>query len=233
MAIVTVVPFTAPKMASALPQPASQIVSTVPRESALRGVIATYEVQDGDSLSGIADLLAVDVDTLRVLNDIPNVDSIKIGQVLYVPDVPTRPVRYGAPVPKPRPQGMPDFVWPAVGPITTRFGVPGSDWIGGYHMGLDIGAPNYSPIIAAADGTVEFAGMDTQHGYGNNVLIAHHDGYETLYAHMSRIEAQVGQIVHQGDLVGYVGMTGFTTGPHLHFELRLNGTKIDPEPWLP
>jgi murein DD-endopeptidase MepM/ murein hydrolase activator NlpD len=75
--------------------------------------------------------------------------------------------------------------------------------------------------------------MDTQHGYGNNVLVAHQNGYETLYAHMSRIEAQAGQTVHQGDLIGYVGMTGYTTGPHLHFELRLNGTKIDPEPWLP
>jgi murein DD-endopeptidase MepM/ murein hydrolase activator NlpD len=215
------------------PQAATEIVSAVPRQSASRGIITTYEVQDGDSLSGIADLLAVDVETLRNLNDIADVDSIKVGQILDVPDLPTKPVRYGAPIPKPRPEGMPEFVWPAVGPITTRFGVPGSDWIGGFHMGLDIGAPAGSPIIAAADGTVEWSGIDTVHGYGNIVLIFHHGGYETLYAHMSRIEAQAGQAVRQRDLIGYVGATGFTTGPHLHFEVRLNGTKIDPEPWLP
>jgi murein DD-endopeptidase MepM/ murein hydrolase activator NlpD len=214
-------------------QTAAAIVSEVPQESASRGLVETYEVQNGDSLSGIADLLSVDVETLQALNDIPDPNAIKAGQVLVVPDVPTRPVRFGAPIAKPRPSGMPELVWPAIGPITTRFGVPGSDWIGGYHMGLDIGAPAGAPIIAASDGLVEWAGLDTVHGYGNYVLLFHHDGYETLYAHMSRIEAQAGQSVHQGDLIGYVGATGFTTGPHLHFELRLNGTKIDPEPWLP
>src|SRR5690348_926348 len=72
-------------------QAASQIVSVVPRASASRGIIATYQVQDGDSLSGIADLLAVDVETLRNLNDIADVNSIKVGQILDVPDLPTQP----------------------------------------------------------------------------------------------------------------------------------------------
>lgn len=219
---------------SAGSQVAPQIVSALPRASEARGVVATYAVQDGDSLSGIAELLAVDVDTLQSLNDLPDPNSLKIGMVLVVPDLPTRTVRFGAPVAKPKTDvNAPAFVWPAVGPITTRFGVPGSDWIGGYHMGLDIGAPSGSPIVAAADGVVEFAGVDHAHGYGNNVLIYHHDGYETLYAHMSRIEAESGQGVHQGDVIGYVGMTGYANGPHLHFEVRLHENKIDPEPFLP
>jgi murein DD-endopeptidase MepM/ murein hydrolase activator NlpD len=185
-------------------------------------------------LSGIAEMLAVDVDTLRDLNDLVDVNSIRAGVVLAVPDQPTQPVRFGAPVVKAKVnENAPSFVWPAVGPITTKFGVPGSDWIGGYHMGLDIGAPSGSPIVAAADGVVEFAGFDNTHGYGNNVLIYHHDGYETLYAHMSRVEAESGEGVHQGDVIGYVGQTGFAIGPHLHFEVRLHETKIDPEPLLP
>src|SRR5579859_5741081 len=151
-----------------------------------------------------------------------------------VPDVPTRPTHFGsAPVKQSSDPNAPSFVWPAVGPITTKFGVPGSDWIGGFHMGLDIGAPAGSPIVAAADGLVVYAERDHLHGYGNYVLIDHGHGYATLYAHMSQIVARAGDDPHQGDLIGYVGDTGFAFGPHLHFEVRLNEQKIDPEPFLP
>lgn len=125
------------------------------------------------------------------------------------------------------------MIWPAVGPITTAFGEPGSDWVGGYHMGIDIGAPAGSPILAAADGTVEDDQADVNHGYGNFVAIDHGNGYATLYAHMSRIVAKPGEKVSRGQLIGFVGSTGFVDGPHLHFELRHNGTKIDPQPFLP
>lgn len=202
--------------------------------SAARGVAATYTVRQGDSLSGIADLLAVDAETLQQLNNLADPNTLQEGMVLVVPDVPTRPVRFGIARSTRSGNGAaPAFIWPAVGPITTRFGVPGSDWIGGYHMGLDIGAPTGAPIVAAAAGVVEEANGDNSHGYGNHVLISHGNGYETLYAHMSRIVAQAGEKVAQGQLIGYVGQSGFANGPHLHFEVRRQGEKIDPEPLLP
>jgi murein DD-endopeptidase MepM/ murein hydrolase activator NlpD len=203
-------------------------------ESSSRGVVATYEVQGGDSLSGIADILADDVAVLQNLNNLADPNTLQVGRVLIVPDLPTRPVRFGNAPPKVRLNpDAPAFVWPAFGPITTKFGVPGSDWIGGFHMGLDIGASAGSPIAAAAPGLVEAAEFDHSHGYGNYVLIDHGNGYETLYAHMSRIAATPGSSVQQGELIGYVGATGYAFGPHLHFEVRHNGEKIDPEPLLP
>ena len=215
-------------------QRADQLLAMLPRESAALGITSTYQVQDGDNLSGIADLLSVDVATMQQWNDIPDPGAIKVGQVLVVPDLPTEPVRYGLAPIKPHPNGnAPAMIWPAIGPITTKFGVPGPDWVGGFHMGLDIGAPMGAPIVAAAAGTVEFAGYDNRHGYGNNVLINVGQGCETLYGHMSRVIAKTGQTVQSGDLIGYVGDTGYAFGPHLHFEVRHNTVPIDPEPLLP
>jgi hypothetical protein len=209
-------------------------LAVLPLASESRGVVSIYTIQDGDSLEGIADILGVDVETLQDLNNIADPNALVAGRVLMVPDVPTRPTHFGlAPAKHALDPNAPSFVWPAVGPITTRFGVPGSDWIGGFHMGLDIGASAGSPIVAAADGLVVYADRDHLHGYGNYVLIDHGKGYATLYAHMSRIVATPGEDAHQGDLIGYVGETGYTFGPHLHFEVRLNEEKIDPEPFLP
>lgn len=183
---------------------------------------------------GIAQLLAVDPTTLEQLNDISNPNMLQAGMVLVVPDVPTEPMRYGVVRQQPHQNGAaPAFIWPAIGPITTPFGVPGNDWVGGYHMGIDIGAPYGSPIVAAAAGTVEEANGDDSHGYGNHVLISHGFGYETMYGHMSRIVAKKGEKVKQGQLIGYVGDSGYAFGPHLHFEVRHNGVKINPQPLLP
>jgi murein DD-endopeptidase MepM/ murein hydrolase activator NlpD len=117
--------------------------------------------------------------------------------------------------------------WPASGPVTSGFG---ARW-GTVHQGIDIGAPNGSPIWAAAPGEVFHAG--TMSGYGNVVLIDHGHGMTTLYGHQSRIAASVGQQVTQGQVIGYVGSTGNSTGPHLHFEVRINDTPTDPIPYLP
>lgn len=94
------------------------------------------------------------------------------------------------------------------------------------HKGVDFGAPTGTPIQAVGDGTVETAGW--QNGYGNVVEISHHNGRSTLYAHMSRIDVHVGQHVGQGSTIGAVGQTGWATGPHLHFEVKLNGEQTDP-----
>lgn len=214
--------------------PSAGFLSEVSQAGRSLGVVTTYRVQEGDSLTAISDLLAVDPDTLQQLNDLPSVDEIQVGRLLIVPDAPTKKVKYGVQRPTPRQNpGGPSLIWPAMGPITERFGVPGTDWIGGYHMGLDIGAPSGSPIVAASGGLIEAAEPDTIHGYGNYVLIDHGNGWETLYGHMSRIVAEKGRRVLQGEIIGYVGDTGYAYGPHLHFEVRRDGNKVNPETMLP
>jgi murein DD-endopeptidase MepM/ murein hydrolase activator NlpD len=100
----------------------------------------------------------------------------------------------------------------------------------GFHPGVDFAASAGTPIRAAAGGTVVIA--SAQGGYGNCTVIAHVGGLGTLYAHQSRIAVRVGQQVKRGDVIGYVGSTGASTGPHLHFEVRVLGALADPLPWL-
>jgi murein DD-endopeptidase MepM/ murein hydrolase activator NlpD len=95
------------------------------------------------------------------------------------------------------------------------------------HAGLDFSAPQGTPIYATADGVVKQAGFSGG-GYGNHVVINHGYGYETLYGHMVRVKARRGQRVKRGEVVGYVGSTGKSTGPHLHYEVHKNGRKLDP-----
>jgi murein DD-endopeptidase MepM/ murein hydrolase activator NlpD len=123
--------------------------------------------------------------------------------------------------------GSAGLSWPVNGPITSPFG---PRW-GGFHPGIDIGVPTGTPIHAAAAGTVIWCGW--QSGYGNLVVIDHHDGIATAYGHQSRIAVGCNQEVAQGQVIGYSGCTGFCTGPHLHFEVRLNGTPVDPIGYLP
>ena len=94
------------------------------------------------------------------------------------------------------------------------------------HKGIDYAAPTGTPIRTVGDGVVEFAG--SQRGYGNVIEIKHRDGKSTLFAHLSRIDVSKGQKVEQGNIVGAVGSTGFSTGPHLHFEFRVDGEHRDP-----
>ncbi len=95
------------------------------------------------------------------------------------------------------------------------------------HAGLDFTAPQGTPIYATADGIVTTAG-NTGNGFGNHVVINHGYGYETLYGHMVRVKAKVGQTVKRGEVIGWVGSTGKSTGPHCHYEVHKNGQKIDP-----
>jgi murein DD-endopeptidase MepM/ murein hydrolase activator NlpD len=120
------------------------------------------------------------------------------------------------------------FIWPIWGAPTSYFGW--RDW-GDFHRGLDIGAPYGAPVQAVKDGVV--VGAEYLGSYGNLILIDHLDGLQTVYAHLSGFNVDVGQEVVQGDVVGWVGMTGYTTGPHLHFEVRAGGEFVDPLGFLP
>jgi murein DD-endopeptidase MepM/ murein hydrolase activator NlpD len=119
------------------------------------------------------------------------------------------------------------FIWPVSAPITSPFGMR---W-GTLHPGIDLGASYGAAIRAAGSGTVVWCGWLS--GYGNLVMIDHHNGLATAYGHQSRIAVACNQEVSQGQVIGYVGSTGFSTGPHLHFEVRLNGTPVDPLGYLP
>jgi murein DD-endopeptidase MepM/ murein hydrolase activator NlpD len=118
------------------------------------------------------------------------------------------------------------FIWPVNAPITSPFG-----WRWGrMHEGVDLGAAYGTPIAAAAAGAVIYAGWEG--GYGNLVVIDHGGGLATAYGHQSRIAVSVGQSVSQGETIGFVGSTGHSTGPHLHFEVRFNGEAVDPLGYL-
>jgi murein DD-endopeptidase MepM/ murein hydrolase activator NlpD len=95
------------------------------------------------------------------------------------------------------------------------------------HTGIDFTAATGTPIYATGDGTVKEAGYDNG-GYGNNVVVNHGYGYASLYAHMQKVKVRVGDRVKRGEVIGWIGSTGKSTGPHLHYEVIKNGTKIDP-----
>ena len=96
-----------------------------------------------------------------------------------------------------------------------------------FHAGLDFTAPQGTPIYATADGTITTAG-NTGDGYGIHVIIRHGYGYETLYGHMVKVKARGGQAIKRGEVIGWVGSTGKSTGPHCHYEVRKNGNALDP-----
>ena len=119
------------------------------------------------------------------------------------------------------------FIWPVSGPITSPFGMR---W-GTLHPGIDIGVPSGTPVHAAAAGTVIWCGWMS--GYGNLVMIDHHNGLVTLYGHNTSVAVSCNENVSQDQVVSYSGCTGFCTGPHVHFEVRLHGTPVDPLGYLP
>jgi murein DD-endopeptidase MepM/ murein hydrolase activator NlpD len=112
--------------------------------------------------------------------------------------------------------------WPVAGRVTSEYGYR---W-GRLHAGIDIAAPSGTPIGAAIAGTVIYSGW--QSGYGNVVIISHGGGLSTLYGHQSRLGVSLGQVVGQGQIIGYVGSTGHSTGPHVHFETRYGGVARNP-----
>jgi murein DD-endopeptidase MepM/ murein hydrolase activator NlpD len=134
------------------------------------------------------------------------------------------------PAPPPAPAPVSNrMIWPASGPITDRYGYLSSR--GRNHWGIDVGAPTGAPVKAALGGTVVMAGYNG--GYGNVIAIDHPNGLQTRYAHLSRFNVRNGAVVSQGQLIGAVGSTGASTGPHLHFEVYRNGAHVNPMNYLP
>ena len=172
------------------------------------------------------------VETARAPVDAPAETSVarsdppRVGLASAVIPAPSS----GAVLP-PAPAVRPGFVWPASGPITTYFGEIGWTSPRG-HAGLDIAAPWGAPVRAAAGGQVIVA---TRAGgpYGIQVIVDHGGGLRTVYGHLSQLDVAAGESVERGELIGLVGSTGFSTGPHLHFEVRQNGELRDPLRLLP
>jgi murein DD-endopeptidase MepM/ murein hydrolase activator NlpD len=212
-----------------------------------------YTVRLGDTLTDIASLYEVEVENIVgfISNEIGDENSVSEGALLLlpgaVPPPPPPPAVTPEPIfvasaPEPSDAGsivppeavsLTGFAWPVYGSISEYYGAPRG--AGTYHTGLDIDQTfNYGgAVAAAAPGQVVLASGGYGYGYGNYVVIRHDSGYETLYAHLSAIYVSQGQYVSQGEAIGAVGSSGYSTGPHLHFEVHVGGATVDPLAYLP
>ena len=214
-----------------------------------------HKVKKNETLYSIAQLYGTTVDNLEKNNNIPDVNRISVGDYIFVPGVAApldtngkasaapsnakkekpenvkKEPRKGNPATVPAnkqtiKQGQ--FIWPVKGVITSKFG----DRWGKKHSGLDIGCPEGTPIYASAAGNVVFVGEKS--GYGLLVIISHSDGSSfTIYAHNSKNLVKQNAKVKQGEKIALAGKTGRATGPHLHFEIRIESKAVDPLLYLP
>ncbi len=204
-----------------------------------------YTVLSGDSVQKIADKFKtskfpsntlvtniVNLEFNQQLHDLKPPDyALTVGQFLMVPDgskpyIPRVVNAYSGPIPPSAARGTGNFGWPVSGRITQKF------WA--RHPGIDIGAPKGTPIYAADSGYVVVAGWDPEPvSYGFMILINHGNGFMTRYGHLSAFNTQVGDSVKKGQLIGRVGSTGNSTGPHLHFEIIKDGVRRNPFNYLP
>lgn len=216
----------------------------------------TYTVQEGDTVGQIAADYAIDSQVVLEANGLDAEGRITTGQVLYLPgarprrnqlasrggytrrETPTPAVPKPAPTPAPAPAPAPNpeaepaisqsFIWPVT---TARYFSEFGERDDGFHSGLDMAAPEGTPAVAAQAGMVVFAGWSS--GYGNLVIIDHGNGVQTKYAHASALLVTVGTEVAQGQPVILIGSTGRSTGPHLHFEVMIDGVAKNPRNFLP
>ncbi len=129
--------------------------------------------------------------------------------------------------------GSGSMIWPVDGPVVSGFGSRTINGSYEYHPGIDIAVPEGTPIRAALSGTVSLQQSEAESGgYGNYTCLDHGGGLSTCYAHQSSFGVSLGQSVSQGDVIGYTGCTGYCFGPHLHFEVRINGSVTDPMGYL-
>lgn len=178
------------------------------------------ESRVADWESKVADLAAADAELTQEIRDLEAAAAAASGGG-------------GSTAPAPGSSSVSGFQWPVNGSVTSGYGYRVHPIYGTrrLHQGLDISGGSGTPIAAAKGGTVLSAGW--RGGYGNAVVISHGDGVTTLYAHQSSMNVTSGQQVSRGDIIGWVGSTGASTGPHLHFEVRINGSAVDPRPYLP
>ena len=183
---------------------------------------AYHTVQTGETVGAIA--LAYGVTPTVIidypLNDLRPPHRVKRGQKLVIPGG-RRELNW----PKPDLSPGSPFAWPVVGQITQGYSEE-------EHPALDLGAPYGSPVYAAQAGTVTHSGW-ARTGYGYTVILDHGEGMQSLYSHMKGAWVTVGQKVERGQLIGEVGSTGHSTGPHVHFETRVDGKRVDPSGYLP
>ena len=188
-------------------------------------------VEEGDTLDSIAEEYKASVEEIVgcTYNSLASrFTPIQTGIGLIVPGgekpyVPKVVTVYEGEAPQ-AVAGTGQFQWPVVGVITQGY------WYG--HRAVDVGAPTGSALLAADDGFISFAGW-TDVGYGYLVVINHNNGYSTYYAHCSNIYVYEGQTVDRGQVIAAVGSTGWSTGPHLHFEVRYQGVQQNPFAYLP
>lgn len=199
------------------------------------GVI--HSVTSGQTLARIAALYGVDEEKIREANNLKNSDNLLIGQKLIVPGgrqataVAQRTTNYSGisiiqdviqEIIKPKkaaPVIGSRMVWPTVGYRITQY----YSW---RHLAIDIANHIGTPIYAADAGVIAFRGWST--GYGNNIIVDHGSGRRTRYAHLSQFYTKLGEEVDKGEAIGAMGSTGWSTGPHLHFEVIINGVKYNP-----
>jgi murein DD-endopeptidase MepM/ murein hydrolase activator NlpD len=220
-----------------------------------------HTVVSGDTLWQIARTAGVSVRALAATNHICEEDTLRLGQVLVLRalggstvevqsdsdscEVVSRPVARN-PRRTDAGAGLPDqsvqqehpglfevqMVWPSSGVVTSRFGWRTHPIFGTreFHTGVDIAARGGSPVLAARGGIVLFVGWRV--GYGRIIVVGHGDGLETAYSHLSKATVQMGEQVAEGQVIGLVGSTGWSTGPHLFFEIRRNGVPQNPLHYL-
>ncbi len=194
-----------------------------------------HVVQSGESIWKIARAYRVSVQDLAELNNISDGAKMTAGTKLYLPDRPKRSSFKKLPK-KEREKAMYDspieydrskFIWPVNGTVTSQFGIRN----GRRHDGIDISAPSGTPIYAANGGKVVFSSRMS--GYGNTVILRHEDKFFSIYSHNSKNLAKKGKSVKKGELIAYIGSTGRSTGPHLHFEIRHGQKARNPLFFLP
>jgi len=241
----------APVVAPPGPSTATSTISPSTTMAPAAQQMRAYVVHHGDTLWSIAHRYNTTVDRMMALNTISDAKTVHVGLRLTLPETAATgtlksrvsetasdasPADAPAPCalgnveparPVPPPRLRYPFRWPLEGVLTSRFG----NRDGRNHEGIDIGGDTGSAIRAAADGTVAFVG--THAGYGNLTIIAHPGGLVSVYAHQQEVLVQKGQKIRAGELIGKVGTTGRTTGPHLHFEVRRGTAPVNPLQFLP
>ena len=183
-----------------------------------------YEVRRGDTLTGIASRFGVGLNALLDVNEL-STQTIVPGQSLLIP---------GARLPENTINRVLGrlFVAPARARISSRYGYRNDPYTGlrRFHNGIDLAGAAGSPIHAAMRGTVALVGYNGI--YGHYVILRHAEGYQSLYAHLQSVSVSRGDTVRQGQRIGAMGSTGYSTGTHLHFSVFQNGEHVDPLPLL-